>query len=58
VIVTILIATGLTAAAYFIYRKRQKEKFAGIFQNLLISRFNKNIIKYNCGLLLAITKST
>ncbi|KAG5320833.1 VWDE protein, partial [Pseudoatta argentina] len=35
VIVTILVATSLTAAAYFIYRKRQKEKFAtGIFQNL------------------------
>lgn len=35
VTVTILVATGLIAAAYFIYRKRQKEKFAsGIFQNL------------------------
>ncbi|EGI62311.1 von Willebrand factor D and EGF domain-containing protein [Acromyrmex echinatior] len=29
VIVTILVATSLTAAAYFVYRKRQKEKFAG-----------------------------
>ncbi|KYQ52129.1 von Willebrand factor D and EGF domain-containing protein [Trachymyrmex zeteki] len=28
VTVTILVATGLIAAAYFIYRKRQKEKFA------------------------------
>ncbi|KAG5347474.1 VWDE protein, partial [Acromyrmex charruanus] len=28
VIVTISVATSLTAAAYFIYRKRQKEKFA------------------------------
>ncbi|XP_012063530.1 PREDICTED: fibrillin-1-like [Atta cephalotes] len=36
VIVTILIATGLTAAAYFIYRKRQKEKFAAI-----LNRHNK-----------------
>ncbi|KYN05448.1 von Willebrand factor D and EGF domain-containing protein [Cyphomyrmex costatus] len=34
VTVIIVVAIGLTAKAYFIYRKRQKEKLVAIFQNL------------------------
>lgn len=37
VTIAILLATGLTTAAYLMYRKRQKKMLAtGIFQNVLI----------------------
>lgn len=38
VTVAVLLAAGLTAAAYLTYRKRQKKKLSiGIFQNVLIT---------------------